>query len=167
MKQWFTTSPHILKIKLNGKNQVGSYNCIKKPKPLVLTKMWELAKIGLCPGLHRLFHKNLGDIVIFLNCIGSWPWGLFPQGKRVIIHGLFWYFIPICFFGGLKIAKMLLKVLKKKTRVKWKILPRSSGILWNNSITCSYWKVRSPYHPNLSHYHSTLIISATNCQIII
>jgi hypothetical protein len=41
MKQWFTTRPHILKIKLNGikLNQVGSYNCIKKPKPLVLTKM--------------------------------------------------------------------------------------------------------------------------------
>jgi hypothetical protein len=59
------------------------------------------------------------------------------------------------FFGGAKnsqnvmVKTWVLKVLKKKKGVKWKILPRSSGFLWNNnSITQSYWKVRSPYHPN-------------------
>jgi hypothetical protein len=56
--------------------------------------------------------------------------------------------------GGVKnsqnviVKTWVLKVLKKIKRVKWKILPRTSGILWNNSITQSYWKVRSPYHPN-------------------
>jgi hypothetical protein len=37
--------------------------------------------------------------------------------------------------------------IKERNGVKWKILPLSSGILWNNSITRSSWKVRSPYHP--------------------
>jgi hypothetical protein len=40
------------------------------------------------------------------------------------------------------------KIIKKQKGVKWKILPGFSGILWNNSITRSYWKVKSPFHPN-------------------
>ncbi len=54
------------------------------------------------------------------------------------------------FLGGAKnsqnviVKTWVLKVLKKIKGVKWKILPRTSGILWNNSITQSYWKVRSP-----------------------
>jgi hypothetical protein len=43
---------------------------------------------------------------------------------------------------------MSAKSIKKQKGVKWKILLGTNGILWNNSKTPSYWKVRSPHHPN-------------------
>jgi hypothetical protein len=59
MKQWFTTTPHIFKIKLNGKNQVGSYNYIKKTKTIGSHKNVRTAQNWPMPWATQTFPQKL------------------------------------------------------------------------------------------------------------